>query len=383
MKRAVMAGALALCAGGWVNADEPQGTGATVATVVAPASAPQPSDPAASPPAPAKPVPPGPPAFPSPPTAEELFRRYDRNGDGKITKEDVGERAALLERNDLDGDGAVTLAEFEGAREKMRKIATMPPPAFDDFDADKDGFLKGEEVKKYIFARVDADRDGVIRKFEGYRLGPPPRPIGGAAPGKSPFEELDADRDGKVEFSEFQLTPGLLKRLDRNGDGALSREEVGGGPLLAGPRMTGNPQADTDDFFARTDANHDGTIDAAEFKGRPEVLARFDRNKDGVVTRGEMVEALERMKAGPLGDLVDRLIQRFDANQDGKVERAEFPGQDAAFRKNDRNGDGVISAEDKVGFQAVPNKEGASPPPSPPAPAEPPAAAPAGDGNGK
>lgn len=51
------------------------------------------------------------------PNPEALFRRLDRNQDGRITRDEIpAERQALFDRIDADGDGVVTLDEHLAAR---------------------------------------------------------------------------------------------------------------------------------------------------------------------------------------------------------------------------------------------------------------------------
>jgi Ca2+-binding EF-hand superfamily protein len=56
----------------------------------------------------------------TPPTPAELFAKYDKNKDGKLTKDEVP--AWLWEhisKADANGDGAVTKEELEAAHKKM------------------------------------------------------------------------------------------------------------------------------------------------------------------------------------------------------------------------------------------------------------------------
>ncbi|MDX9981748.1 MAG: alpha/beta hydrolase fold domain-containing protein [Lentisphaeria bacterium] len=71
-----------------------------------------------------------------PPGPDELFRRLDRNRDGKITKDEVPpERQALLGRIDTDGDGTVSIEEHRAFRENQqrRPPAGRPSPPEADF----------------------------------------------------------------------------------------------------------------------------------------------------------------------------------------------------------------------------------------------------------
>jgi len=79
---------------------------------------------------------------------------------------------------------------------------------------------------------------------------------------------------------------------------------------------------------ARVDTNGDGTVDAAEcqaaFAGRKakreahhkEMLAKFDKNRDGVLDDSERAAA----RAAHL----DQMFARLDANHDGSISRAEL-----------------------------------------------------------
>lgn len=67
-------------------------------------------------------------------------------------------------------------------------------------------------------------------------------------------------------------SPGHMK-LDKDGDGAMSREE-----FLAGSA----------DHFRQMDANGDGRLTLEEFQKRPmEMFTAMDTNRDGKVTREE------------------------------------------------------------------------------------------------
>lgn len=102
-----------------------------------------------------------------------------------------------------------------------------------------------------------------------------------------------------------------MEQADRNGDGAVSREELL--TYRAGQ-------------FDRIDRNDDGVLNSSDMprfaKIRERIesrIAAFDQNGDGKVTRAEFT-------GGPT-----ILFDRADANQDGLVTRAELNAVRAAF----------------------------------------------------
>jgi len=74
------------------------------------------------------------------PSTEEMFRRFDRNGDGKLAREEFPERGrALFDRIDADGDGVVTMEEDKAFRARRaaearqgdrRRRPPLPEPKF-------------------------------------------------------------------------------------------------------------------------------------------------------------------------------------------------------------------------------------------------------------
>lgn len=193
------------------------------------------------------------------------------------------------------------------------------------------------------------------------------------------LKAIDQDGDGKctpaecndfVEKTEIALTElrrqntlARLMRLDQNQDGAVSKDEL----------PEGNEQISM--LFNRMDINKDGKIDQDEMKaifaagrragerrqrgpgarerrgaearerrgpearerreGQPGAgLARFDKNKDGVVTRDELPADRPRMA---------EMFDRLDANKDGKLDQDELkagraPGNRGGERRRNQAG---------------------------------------------
>lgn len=105
-----------------------------------------------------------------------------------------GQGLLLLETFDTDRDGKLTQAEIDAARTAR----------FAEFDKDGDGKLSLEE---YQLLWVEAMRPQMVRQFQRH----------------------DRDGDGAVTQAEFLERYRLLVyRLDANGDGVITREELRG-----------------------------------------------------------------------------------------------------------------------------------------------------------
>jgi len=128
----------------------------------------------------------------APPTPDEMvatLMRFDKNTDGKLAKAEMPERMqGMFERADSNHDGLLTAEEIKAA------AAAQPPPT--------------------------ANRPGAEgRRGEGGREGggPPRDPL---------FSALDKDGDGALSADEIAGSAAALRPLDKDGNGSLSLEEI-------------------------------------------------------------------------------------------------------------------------------------------------------------
>jgi len=135
------------------------------------------------------------------PNPEAIFKMADKNGDGKITSDEVPEdRRPMIERADKDGDKAVTKDEFVA-------------------------FFAAQ-----IGRRPEGRPDGAPRP-EGRPEGRPdggPRPDGGFRPNFGIFGLLDKNQDQVVDAAEIEAAPDVLRKLDKDGDGKITPREIFG-----------------------------------------------------------------------------------------------------------------------------------------------------------
>ncbi len=109
------------------------------------------------------------------------------------------------------------------------------------------------------------------------------------------------------------------------------------------PRGGAGPMFD----FAAMDANKDGKVTKAEIEAFK--AARFgeaDTNKDGKLSVEEMIVARDAMIAKRKEDRMAQMIARFDKDGDGMISQAEMPtppNADKMFDRLDTDKDGAIS----------------------------------------
>jgi hypothetical protein len=101
-----------------------------------------------------------------------------------------------------------------------------------------------------------------------------------AADLESQFVQLDLDSDGRIALSEWSGGFETFANLDRDGDDAVSRTEF----FNRGVRYQTREER-----FRELDADHDGRLNASEWKWGEETMSLLDRDQDGSLTKQEFL----------------------------------------------------------------------------------------------
>ena len=169
------------------------------------------------------------------------------------------------------------------------------------------------------------------------------------------FERLDRNGDGVLTKDELpERLQERLERLDQNQDGKLTRDElrrVGFQRRGDRRRPVGGPLLDR--AFNRFDRNNDGFLTPDELPERArERFMRADQDGDGKVSKDEfrrMVAAFQppwggdRSRDSAAGQNLFRLL---DSNRDGRLSRSELQNAVKILDRLDRNGNGLLEQQE-------------------------------------
>lgn len=98
----------------------------------------------------------------------KMIERFDTDGDGQITEAEVEAlKAEKFAEADANGDGGLTMAEIEAYKEaeRAKRIEARKQAMFERRDTDGNGVISIDEFETRgtpMFDHVDANDDGVI-----------------------------------------------------------------------------------------------------------------------------------------------------------------------------------------------------------------------------
>ncbi len=208
------------------------------------------------------------PRFAGPPMPP-IIAALDANHDGVIDADEIANAVAALKKLDVNGDGKLTRDEFLGARPPGGPRGMMGPPDGPDGQRPPGPGHPPREFGAQQGPPPGAPQGGPqAGPYGGPQAGPqggqPGGPQGG--PGMGPrrpmlpplLAALDANHDGVIDAEEIANAVAALKKLDRNGDGQLTRDEYQPPRPPRGPGFGPGPGPDRQGLDAPDHGNPPG-----------------------------------------------------------------------------------------------------------------------------
>jgi Ca2+-binding EF-hand superfamily protein len=218
------------------------------------------------------------------------FTAMDSNRDGRITRGEWRGTEQSFKNHDWNNDAVLS-------GDEVRSGATRPAPAFDETD----------------FNERSLDR------FDSWTA--------------ASFTSIDHNRDNRITENEWHHGYEVFRRVDRNADGALSRNEF----------LATDVDDDREDSFDNLDANNDGRVDRSEWHGSAETFKWLDRNNNNLLSRAEVV--------GEQRPAADRFAN-LDIDRNGRLTIEEWHWSRRSFNQQDGDRDGAITRREFTGTPA-------------------------------
>lgn len=342
------------------------------------------------------------------PKPDDLFKQLDKNNDGKLVRSEIPEDQIrhferLLRVGDDDKNGELSKAEFDKATSDKQDEPRRPEGGPGAGPGGRPGFGGGIPDAKEAFERMDQNKDGKLSRnelpeFARDRLG---RIFDDLKKDEITLEEFQKGREklgppegGRPGAGQFGSPDEMFKRLDTNGDGKLTLEEV---PDRARQFMApmferlGKKELTKDEFVQaaerfRAQGGGDGArrpegAPGREGERRPEAAGRDgERRPEGAPRDGQRPPEGAPRDGGPRpeagrGDgpprMIPRVMQLLDKDRNGRLSKDELAQISTVFAELDENKDGELDPRELMGPppqgaggpEGMRRPEGGNPPP--------------------
>ena len=191
--------------------------------------------------------------------ADDLLKRFDKNGDGKLDDDERADAKEMMLKEQVERQMA-RAAALPGGLEQFRAQALQM------FDRNRDGRLDDEE-------RIAAQKFAAMHRD-------------GSVEAEALKKHFDQNGDGKIDAHEqariedflaalrgvggMQMRGELLRRFDQNADGKVDEAELAQLEKFVRPRIENSPLQ-----LRRYDSNQDGKLSDAEWAVARSAIANW------------------------------------------------------------------------------------------------------------
>jgi Ca2+-binding EF-hand superfamily protein len=249
------------------------------------------------------------------------FNRFDTNDDGYLTSSELRQQVSMrrstagrqqnqrgeiedvrrqgvqqfIRQHDNDNDGYLSQREATGEIQQK----------FRQFDTNDDGYLGSQELQRQVQSTASrssrnqdyqrSSYDQGYDEYDQYRQSQNQRSSSSrsqsqrAQPVEVTYIWITDVNAGRAELSDLQESYELLREIDQDNDGEISRSELRERRQQAMGRMV-------DRQFRQLDQNDDDSLSRQEVQNTflAESFDELDRNSDGSVTRSEVRQASQQ-----------------------------------------------------------------------------------------
>lgn len=306
--------------------------------------------------------------------AGEILKRYDRNKNRTLSREELPIETVAFDGLDSNRDGkldAQELAHWRSLRPNLELVVPL------EHGEPKDILIlpKPDERANRLTALPTPGRDGAVRILlaDNHLEVVHDSTMTARRDLLKQFESM-AGKDGILTVSQIYQPPfafvGLLRLADRNDDDRLSRKELTDFLDVQEKlsfRTTYLTVVDRGaSLFEFFDADHDGRLSPRELRTIEKRFIVWDHENSGGIRRGQVPRQFQLVlsygqsrAALPVAapgvaefpSLRDRSrgplwFRKMDRNGDGDVSQSEFLGTREQFRRIDSDGDGLIDVSE-------------------------------------
>tara|TARA_R110002096_G_scaffold23511_6_gene74828 strand:+ start:82 stop:984 length:903 start_codon:yes stop_codon:yes gene_type:complete len=240
----------------------------------------------------------------------ERLSKLDKDSDGKVSGQEM--MAARNKGGDAPGKGkADGKSKADGKGKPGGPPRGEPGEMFKRADKNGDKKLTEDEVPAEIWARLsklDTDEDNAVSAEEAKAGGRPDGPPKGGPKGKpgEMFKRADKNEDGKISQDEVPAEIWeRIGRFDTDEDGAVTQKEVAAG-MASGMRpggegkgggQKGTPTGGSDAVISKFDKNADDKLAKDEVPAEMwDKVRKADTDADGLVSKKELEEVYKMRK---------------------------------------------------------------------------------------
>ncbi len=279
----------------------------------------------------------------------KLFQELDKNKDGVVAADEIGEDRAkyfkrLLRVGDQDKDGQLSKEEFVNATKPQETPVEVVSEEAVGGKSNKKKPKGNKQNPGKILKRLDKNKDGVISRDEAEADNLPERL-------KKRVARL-FEKSGKDE-----LTLKDLRALAAN-NAKKKKKKPADGKGKPGQRLART--------FKKLDQDQDGKISVdevpEEFKPRlVKLLQRAGKEEDGSINLNEFRRVARRdgdaeapprrgpAEGGPRRGRGPKFFSKLDTNKDRKLSKEELSRFVEIFEELDENGDGTLDPRELMG----------------------------------